>query len=140
MTPFVTVLAEPFLQYMNMSLIDYGHPRGLISLILVSVSLLLLQAVHRCDKVMQLECTVRAFEKTGEYEDPGPFTADQKALLTEYLDSIDKFSGWEEFYKACKFTNRSLQPDEDDVPSGVDISQVDIGRRDLVFSSSPVRA
>ena len=42
MTNFVTDLARPHLQYMNTSLIDYGHPRGLLALILVGVSHLVL--------------------------------------------------------------------------------------------------
>jgi hypothetical protein len=42
MTAFVINLAKPYLMYMNSSLIDYGHPRGLIALILASVSLLFL--------------------------------------------------------------------------------------------------
>jgi hypothetical protein len=39
MTPFVISLAKPYLKYMNTSLIDYGHPHGLIALTIVSVSL-----------------------------------------------------------------------------------------------------
>lgn len=37
MTTFVKRLAEPYLEYMNRSLIDYGHPYGLMALILVAV-------------------------------------------------------------------------------------------------------
>jgi hypothetical protein len=38
MTLFVINLAKPFLKYMGQSLIDYGHPSGLMALILVAVS------------------------------------------------------------------------------------------------------
>ena len=37
MTPFVTTLVEPYLKYMNNSLVDYGRPCGLVALTLVSV-------------------------------------------------------------------------------------------------------
>jgi hypothetical protein len=43
MTPFVINLAKPYLKYMNNSLVDYGHPCGLIALIIVSVSLVFLR-------------------------------------------------------------------------------------------------
>ena len=45
MTPFVINIAKPFLKYMGKSLIDYGHPRGLIALILVAVSLVFVPAL-----------------------------------------------------------------------------------------------
>ena len=45
MTNFVIDLARPLLQYMNISLIDYGHPRSLLTLILVAVSLLVLTRI-----------------------------------------------------------------------------------------------
>lgn len=38
MTPFVTNLAGPYLKYMNNSVVEHGHPCGLVALILVSVS------------------------------------------------------------------------------------------------------
>jgi len=35
-------LAEPYLKYMHSSLVDYGHPHGLIALILILVGFLLI--------------------------------------------------------------------------------------------------
>jgi hypothetical protein len=51
---------------------------------------------------MQLERAVRSFE-TGEFEDPGTFNSNYKALLTEYLESMNAFSKWDDFYAACDF-------------------------------------
>ncbi|KAF8805246.1 hypothetical protein BYT27DRAFT_7258348 [Phlegmacium glaucopus] len=81
MTPFVINLAKPFLKYMEQSLLDYGHPCGLIAIILVA-----------------LECAVQAFETSGEFEEPGTFNSNYKALLTEYLESMDTFNKWDGFY------------------------------------------
>ncbi|KAI9452026.1 hypothetical protein F5148DRAFT_1289806 [Russula earlei] len=117
MTPFVANLAKPFLKYLEESLVEYGRPCGLIAIILVA-----------------LERAVRAFE-TGEFQDPGPFNSNYKALLTEYLESVNMFNKWDDFYVACDF---------DQKPCGgslaADMSQTDIGRRALNFSSSPIRA
>ncbi|KAI9442802.1 hypothetical protein F5148DRAFT_1293155 [Russula earlei] len=117
MTPFLANLAKPFLKYLEESLVEYGHPCGLIAIILVA-----------------LECAVQAFE-TGEFQDPGPFNSNYKALLTEYLESVNMFNKWDDFYIACNF---------DQKPCGgslaADTSQTDIGRRALNFSSSPIRA
>jgi hypothetical protein len=49
---------------------------------------------------------------------------------------MNEFTKWANFYKACNFTRDSSEPDGD---LAADISQVDIGRRALNFSSSPVR-
>ena len=69
MTPFVIKLAKPYLQYMSPSLINYGHPCGLIALILVAVSrVFVLQFLALIASTIQLERAVRAFEKTGEFE------------------------------------------------------------------------
>ncbi|KAI9511008.1 hypothetical protein F5148DRAFT_1147149 [Russula earlei] len=119
MTPFVINLTAPYLKYMHSSLIDYGHPRGLIALILVS-----------------LEHGVQAFKKNREYEDPGPFNSGHKALLTEYIESVDTFNKWQEFYQACKFTKANS---ESEAVLTVDVSQTDIGRHALNFSSSPIK-
>ncbi|KAF8236009.1 hypothetical protein L208DRAFT_1376270 [Tricholoma matsutake] len=108
MMPFVISLTEPYLKYMHSSLINYGHPHGLIALILVS---------------------------NGEYKDPGPFNSEHKALLTKYIESVDAFNKWAKFYQACKFTKANSE-------SGVltaDVSQTDIGRRALNFSSSSIK-
>jgi len=118
MTPFMISLAEPYLKYMHSSLVDYGHPRGLIALILIL-----------------LERGVRAFKKNGEYEDPGPFNFEHKALLTEYIESMDAFNKWPEFYEACKFTKANSESDV----LAADVSQTDIGRCALNFSSSPIK-
>lgn len=45
MTPFIINLAKPFLKYMGKSLIDHGHPRGFIALILVAVSPLFISSI-----------------------------------------------------------------------------------------------
>ena len=84
--------------------------------------------------MIQLECALRAFEATGVYEDPGPFNSAYKALLMEYLESVDAFNKWLDFYQACKF---SLKEQQD---LAADISQIDVGRRALNFSSSPIKA
>jgi hypothetical protein len=39
MTDFVVNLAEPHVEKFSKSLIDFGHPRGLMALILVAVSI-----------------------------------------------------------------------------------------------------
>lgn len=52
----------------------------------------------------QLERALRAFEMDGSFKDPGPFNSEHKALLVEYLQSIDSFKKWPEFYQACKFS------------------------------------
>ncbi|KAI0289301.1 hypothetical protein BC826DRAFT_971075 [Russula brevipes] len=119
MTPFVISLVKPFLKYVDQSLVDYGHPCGLIALVLVA---------------MQLERAVRAYE-TGKFEAPGSFNSNYKALLTEYLESMNTFKKWDEFYEACDFARKGL----DSYGGGLaaDVSQTDIGRRALNFSSSP---
>jgi hypothetical protein len=84
---------------------------------------------------MQLERAVRSFE-TGEFEDPGTFNSNYKALLTEYLESMNAFSKWDDFYAACDF----IRERRNSLGTlAADISQTDIGRRALNFSSSPIR-
>jgi hypothetical protein len=57
----------------------------------------------------------------------------------EYLESVDNFTKWDAFYMACNFT-QSRACDVSEVGGiAADISQVDIGRRALNFSSSPVK-
>ena len=87
---------------------------------------------------MKLERAVRAFETTGEFEDPGLFNANYRALLTEYLKSMNAFNKWDCFYDACDFV-RGHHDSHHVGALTADISQTDIGRRDLNFSSSPVR-
>ena len=50
-----------------------------------------------------------------------------KALLVEYLESVDSFKKWPELYQACKFSraNHIYSDEQDDFV--VDISQMDIG-------------
>lgn len=138
MTPFVINLAKPFLKYMETSLIEYGHPCGLIALILVAVSRVCscCGAAPGSCSTMQLERAVRAFETTGEFEDPGMFNSSYKALLTEYLESVNAFNKWDNFYAACDFVQDRCNSHG---TLAADISQIDIGRRDLNFSSSPIR-
>ena len=86
---------------------------------------------------MKLERAVRAFE-SGEFEEPGNFNTNYKALLTEYLDSMNKFEKWDTFYIACDFV-RERRNSRYAGTLALEISQTDIGRRDLNFSSSPTR-
>lgn len=86
---------------------------------------------------MQLERAVRAFE-SGAFEEPGNFNASYKALLTEYLDSMNAFDKWDTFYVACDFI-RERRNSRYGGTLAMEISQTDIGRRDLNFSSSPIR-
>ena len=133
--PFVIKLAKPYLQYMSPSLIDYSHPCSLIALILVAVShVFVLQSLALIASTIQLEHAVRAFEKTGEFEDPGSFNSNYKALLTKYLESMNAFNKWDDFYEEC---NLGQKPQTYSL--AVDMSQTDIGRRALNFSSSPIR-
>jgi hypothetical protein len=83
---------------------------------------------------MQLERAVQAYE-TGIFEAPGSFNSNYKALLTEYLESMNTFKKWDEFYMACDFAHKG----SDSFGGGLaaDVSQTDIGRRALNFSSSP---
>ena len=86
---------------------------------------------------MKLERAVRAFE-TGEFEDPGLFNANYRALLTEYLESMTAFNKWDSFYKACDFAQGCHNSHHVGTLTA-DTSQTDLGRRDLNFSSSPIR-
>ena len=86
----------------------------------------------------QLECALHTFEMDGFFKDPGPFSSEHKALLVEYLESIDSFKKWPEFYKACKFSQGNIHSEEQD-NLVADISQVDIGQCALNFSSSPIK-
>jgi hypothetical protein len=86
---------------------------------------------------MKLERAVRAF-KGREFEEPGYFNANYKALLTEYLDSMNVFDKWDTFYVACDFV-RERHNSRYGGTLAMEISQTDIGRRDLNFSSSPIR-
>jgi hypothetical protein len=86
----------------------------------------------------QLERALRAFETDGSFKDPGPFNSEYSALLIEYLESVGSFRKWPEFYQACKFRRaNSLEEEQDNLVA--DISQTDIGRRALNFSSSPIK-
>lgn len=86
---------------------------------------------------IQLERAVRAFQATGNFEDPGPFNSNYKALLSEYLESVDTFNKWDEFYAACDVAQKRRKSCGESL--AVDMSQTDIGRRALNFSSSPIR-
>jgi hypothetical protein len=87
----------------------------------------------------QLERAVHAFETDGSFKEPGPFNSEHKALLTEYLESVDTFKKWPEFYQACNFSRAKHIHSEEQDDLVADISQTDIGRRALNFSSSPVK-
>ncbi|KIL57450.1 hypothetical protein M378DRAFT_16235 [Amanita muscaria Koide BX008] len=118
MTSFVIDLAKPYLHYMNSSLIDYGYPRGLVALILVA-----------------LERAARTFE-TGVYKDPGQFSGNFHGSLIEYIRSVDTFTKWDNFYAVCDFALKKASKRRKSTLNMVETSQIDIGRRDLNFSSS----
>jgi hypothetical protein len=80
-----------------------------------------------------LERASRAFD-TGKLVKPTAFNSDYNALFQEYLQSIDKFNHWDEFYSKCG-VNGAPKPKS----SAADLSLVEIGRGDLNFSSSPVK-
>ena len=66
---------------------------------------------------------------------PTAFNSDYNALFQEYLQSIDKFNHWDDFYSKCGIHK---------VPkacksSAADLLLVEIGRGDLNFSSSPAK-
>jgi hypothetical protein len=84
-----------------------------------------------------LERAARAFD-TGKLVKPGPFNHAYDALFKEYLNSINKFNHWDEFYAECGVSEagRTLKSRKS---TAADLSLVEIGRGDLNFSSSPVR-
>ena len=87
---------------------------------------------------MQLEHAVQAFEASGEFKDLGPFNSNYKALLAEYLESMNTFNKWDDFYAACDFAWK--HPKLCHGSLAADMSQTDIGQRALNFSSSLIRA
>jgi hypothetical protein len=86
-----------------------------------------------------LECTLYTFKTDGFFKDPGPFSSKHKALLIEYLESVDSFTKWLEFYQACKFCQANCIYSEEQGDLITDISQTDIGQCVLNFSSSPIK-
>ncbi|KAJ8472592.1 hypothetical protein ONZ45_g16598 [Pleurotus djamor] len=62
------------------------------------------------------------------------FGATYAALASEYLCSIKQFKKWDEFYALC-----DVDLSGGDVEGMVEKSQTDIGRRALLFSSSPAK-
>jgi hypothetical protein len=87
---------------------------------------------------MKLERAVHAFESR-VFKEPGDFNASYKALLTEYLDSMNTFDSdkWNTFHGACDFI-RERRVSRYGGPLTMKISQTDMGRRNLNFSS-PIR-
>ena len=81
-----------------------------------------------------MERASRAFD-TGKLVKPTAFNSDYNALFQEYLQSIDKFNHWDEFYSKCGI-DRTPKGKKS---SAADLSLVEIGRGDLNFSSSPAK-
>lgn len=81
---------------------------------------------------------MRAFE-TGVYREPGQFNSTHEALFAEYFESVKAFNKWDEFYRACDFSQNNTRSLSNHRSSLADMSQIDIGRRALNFSSSPVK-
>jgi hypothetical protein len=95
MMTFVTNLVEPYLKYMNNSLIDYGDSRGLIGLTLVSVCSLFICSSfsHNIEWHSSSALSVH-LKLTGLSRNPGPSILNIKLFLQNILRaSIHSRSG-----------------------------------------------
>ncbi|KAF9488378.1 hypothetical protein BDN71DRAFT_1513115 [Pleurotus eryngii] len=121
LTSFVIELAKPHMKAVKDANVDFSAPHGLLALILVA-----------------LERAVWSY-KSGTYVAPQKFGAQHAALVTEYLCSLKPYNKWNNFYNACNLSPHGHSSEYND-NAMAETSQTDIGRRALLFSSSPVKA